>query len=273
MAVPVEVLSLAEWEAAGIKNTISVVIPAHNEERHIASTVRDLVTELRIAGLTHEIIVVNDNSSDNTERVLLALCHEYPEVRRVSSMPPSRFGYAVRSGLAAFRGDAVAIMMADGSDDPTDLVRFYRKLQEGYDCVFGSRFIQGALVSGYPFLKRVLNRLGNFFIQGLFLIRYNDVTNAFKLYRRGAIAGIQPLLSSHFNLTVEMPLKIIVRGYKYAIMPNAWRNRKEGFSKFKIREIGSRYMFTIFYCLLEKMLSGGDYMVADQSAQLQVWPR
>jgi dolichol-phosphate mannosyltransferase len=164
-------------------------------------------------------------------------------------------------------------MMADGSDDPADLVRFYRKLQEGYDCIFGSRFIRGASVSDYPLLKLVLNRLGNLFIQGLFLIRYNDVTNAFKLYRRGAIAGIQPLLSSHFNLSVEMPLKVIVRGYKYAVMPSAWSNRKEGISKFSIREMGSRYLFTIFYCLVEKMLSGGDYMVSDQSAQLQVWPR
>jgi dolichol-phosphate mannosyltransferase len=99
------------------------------------------------------------------------------------------------------------------------------------------------------------------------------VTNAFKLYRRSAIAGIQPLLSSHFNLTVEMPLKSIVRGYKYAVMPNAWSNRKEGISKFRIREMGSRYLFMILYCLIEKMLSRGDYMVADQSAQLQVWPR
>ncbi len=271
--MPLEVLSLAEWEAAGIKNMLSVVIPAHNEERYIADTVKDLLSTLRAAGINHEILVVNDNSSDDTERVLIALCHEYPEVRYVSSTPPNRFGYAVRCGLAAFRGDAVAIVMADGSDDPADLVRFYQKLQEGYDCVFGSRFIRGASVSDYPLHKLVLNRLGNSLIRGLFLLRYNDVTNAFKLYRRSAIAGIQPLLSSHFNLTVEMPLKSIVRGYKYAVMPNAWSNRKEGISKFRIREMGSRYLFMILYCLIEKMLSRGDYMVADQSAQLQVWPR
>jgi dolichol-phosphate mannosyltransferase len=133
--------------------------------------------------------------------------------------------------------------------------------------------IRGASVSGYPLHKLVLNRLGNSLIRGLFLLRYNDVTNAFKLYRRGAIAGIQPLLSSHFNLTVEMPLKSIVRGYKYAVMPNAWRNRKEGISKFRIREMGSRYLFIIFYCLSEKLLSRGDCAVVNQSAQLQVWPR
>src|ERR1700689_3862449 len=105
--MPLEVLSLAEWEAAGIKNMLSVVIPAHNEERHIAGTVKDLQTALSAAGINHEILVVNDNSSDDTERILIALCQEYPEVRHVSSVPPNRFGYAVRCGLAAFRGDAV----------------------------------------------------------------------------------------------------------------------------------------------------------------------
>jgi dolichol-phosphate mannosyltransferase len=271
--MPVEVRSLAEWEAAGIKDVLSVVIPAHNEERHIAGTVKGLVSALSAAGIKHEILVVNDNSDDDTECVLGALCRDHPGFHYTNNTPPGGYGFAVRRGLAQFRGDAVAIVMADGSDDPADLVKFYRKLQEGYPCVFGSRFSREASVSGYPVHKLVLNRLANLFIQCLFLIRYNDTTNAFKLYSRSAIAGIQPLLSSHFNLTVEMPLKCIVRGYKYAVLPNSWRNRKEGISKFKIREMGSRYLFIIFYCLIEKMLSRGDYLVADRSAQLQVWPR
>jgi len=271
--MPVEVRSLAEWEAAGIKDMLSVVIPAHNEEGHIAGTVKGIIRALSEAAIRYEILVVNDNSDDGTERALMELSREYPEVRYINNTPPGRYGFAVRSGLARFRGEAVAIVMADGSDEPADIVRFYRKLEEGYDCVFGSRFMRGGSVSDYPMPKLILNRLANLLIQCLFLIRYNDVTNAFKLYRRGAIAGIQPILSSHFNLTVEMPLKCIVRGYKYAVIPNSWRNRKEGISKFKIREIGSRYLFIVLYCLIEKMLSRGDYMVADRSAQLQVWPR
>ena len=165
----------------------------------------------------------------------------------------------MRAGLEAFRGDAVAIVMADGSDAPADVVRYYQKLAEGYDCVFGSRFIEGSKVIDYPLHKLFLNRLANLFIRMLFRQRFNDFTNAFKMYRREVIAGLQPLLSHHFNLTVELPLKAIIRGYSFAVIPISWQNRKSGMSKLKIREMGSRYLFIVLYCLIEKQLSRGDY--------------
>jgi len=273
--MPIEVRSLAEWEHAGMDDMLSVLIPAHNEEGQIADTVRGIIEALDLADIDHEVLVVNDGSTDATKEVLEALKIELPTLRYCDNPSPNGFGFAVRRGLAEFRGSAVAIMMADSSDRPEDLVAFYHKLQEGYDCVFGSRFIRGGQVHDYPFPKLVLNRLGNTLIRLFFFTRYNDLTNAFKLYSRHAIAGLQPLLSHHFNLTVEMPLKAIVRGYRYAVVPNTWRNREKGVSKFKIREMGSRYMFIILYCYLEKLLSRGDYR--DQEAsyehQLQVWPR
>jgi len=273
--MPIEVRSLAEWEASGIAHLLSIVIPAHNEEDHIAGTIRELTSTLRESGIEHEVLVVNDNSSDGTERVLRELAAEDACVRYLNNAPPNGFGFAVRRGLAEFRGDAVAIMMADGSDAPGDLVAFYRKLQEGYDCVFGSRFMRGGRAINYPLPKLILNRAANILVQCLFLMRFNDTTNAFKLYRRRTIAGLQPLLSCHFNLTVELPLKAIVRGYRYGIVPNSWKNRKTGISKFKIREMGSRYLFIILYCLIERVLSRGDYRTEDafHADQLQVWPR
>lgn len=273
--MPFEVRTLAEWEAAGVPGLLSVVIPAHNEEGHIAATVEGLAHTLRRAGIRYEILVVNDNSSDATERILTRLSEADCGVRYVNNVAPNGFGLAVRRGLAEFRGEAVAVVMADGSDNPADLVNFYRKLESGYDCVFGSRFVRGGRVHDYPPLKLVLNRLANFMIRSLFLLRYNDVTNAFKLYRRSAIAGVQPLLSHHFNLTVELPLKCIVRGYRYAVVPNSWKNRKEGVSKLRIKEMGSRYLFIILYCWLERMLSQGDYrdQPLSREAQLQVWHR
>jgi dolichol-phosphate mannosyltransferase len=273
--MPFEVRTLAEWEAAGVPGMLSVVIPAHNEEGHITETVRALADALRAAGISYEMLVVNDNSSDATERILASLTTTEIGLRYVNNPTPNGFGLAVRRGLAEFRGDAVAIVMADGSDDPADLVAFYRKLEDGYDCVFGSRFVRGGRADDYPKPKLALNRLANLMIRALFLLRYNDVTNAFKLYRRSAIAGVQPLLSHHFNLTVELPLKCIVRGYRYAVLPNSWKNRKQGVSKLRIREMGSRYLFIILYCWLERMLSRGDYR--DQrlfrESQLQVWHR
>jgi len=273
--MPIQVSSLAEWERMGVPGMLSVVIPAHNEGAHIIKTVRGIVDELEQEKIAFEIIVVNDNSTDETEAKVNSLMAEIPELRFLNNDTPNGFGLAVRRGLANFRGDVVAIVMADASDLPVDLVAFYRKLQEGYDCVFGSRFVRGSRVVDYPLPKLMLNRLGNKFIQLLFRIPCNDSTNAFKMYRRSVIAGIQPLLARHFNLTVEMPLKAIVRGYRYAVVPNSWINRTHGQSKFRIKEMGSRYFFIVLYCYLEKMLGRQDMQTSAEfrETQLQVWHR
>ena len=182
-------LSRQDWVEAGIPGLFSVVIPARNEAENLQVVVPALLTALEGAGIKHEILVVNDGSTDNTRDVLFELAARYPNVRFIHNRPPNGFGLAVRAGLANFRGDAVAIVMADGSDDPADVVRYYAKLQEGYDCVFGSRFIAGSKLIDYPMHKLILNRLANLFIQALFQLRYNDITNAFKCYRRTVIAG------------------------------------------------------------------------------------
>lgn len=239
---------------------LSVVIPAHNEEGSIAGTVTSLAEALGAAGIPYEILVVNDHSTDGTEAKLLELAKKYPGVRHLNNRPPNGFGFAVRKGLENFQGEVVAVFMADASDSPADLVLFYRTLEkEGVDCVFGSRFAKGAKIIDYPWPKLLLNRMANFFIKTLFGFRYNDTTNAFKMYRREVILGLKPFLSHHFNLTVELPLKAIVRGYTYAVVPNSWTNRKSGVSKLKIKEMGSRYLFIVLYCLIERWFSRGDY--------------
>ena len=254
---------------------LSVVMPAHNEAGSIPEVLRALHATLQAESSPHEILVVNDNSRDETEAVLIALEREIPVLRHVNNPPPNGYGLAVRTGIEHADGDAVAVMMADGSDAPRDLVTFYRKMLEGYDCVFGSRFLPGSELVDYPFIKRILNRMVNFQIRMLFGLRYNDVTNAFKLYRADVLQGLKPYLSHHFNLTVELPLKAIVRGYRYAVVPNSWLNRTHGVSKFKVREMGSRYLFIILYCYLEKRLSGKDYARRSdlKESQLQVWSR
>lgn len=238
---------------------LSVVIPAHNEEGSLAETVRSISQELLKERIEHEIIVVNDHSRDNTAAVLGQLITEIPSLKALDNSGPGGFGYAVRYGLERFEGDCVAVMMADLSDSPQDLVSFYRKMQEGYDCVFGSRWIRGGEVIDYPIVKRWINRLSNTIVRLVFRLRYNDCTNAFKLYSRATIEGIKPFLSPHFNLTLELPLKAIVRGYSYTVLPNSWRNRKTGESKLKIKEMGSRYFFIMLYCLIEKYFSRGDF--------------
>ncbi|BCU13051.1 glycosyltransferase [Microcystis aeruginosa] len=239
--------------------TLSIIIPAYNEEDCIESTTHLISERLERDKIDYEILVVNDNSKDNTEAVLQKINQENPRIRYINNYYPNGFGFAVRCGLENFSGDAVAVVMADNSDSPDNMVDYYYKLQEGYDCVFGSRFIKGGKVIDYPMHKLFINRLANLFIQVLFGLKFNDTTNAFKIYRKEVIEGISPLLSHHFNLTVEMPLKAIVRGYSYTTIPITWRNRTTGISKLKIKEMGSRYLFIVLSIWLEKHLSRGDY--------------
>jgi dolichol-phosphate mannosyltransferase len=238
---------------------LSVIIPARNEVDVIESTVRATVAKLAEHEIAYEVVVVDDDSTDGTASVVDRLGGEDPCVRCIRNTGPHGFGYAVRAGIDAYTGDAVAILMADGSDDPDDLVLYFRVLEAGYDCAFGSRFMPGGAVLDYPPFKLMLNRVVNLAIRALFHHGYNDTTNAFKAYRREVVEQAGPFLSPHFNFTVELPLKAVVRGFSYAIVPTTWRQRTTGQSKLALREMGSRYLFIVLYVFLERHLSRGDY--------------
>ena len=238
---------------------LSVVIPARDEEGCVASTVEHLIVELRLQGVPHEIVVVDDGSSDTTWQILTDLKERLPTLAPLQNPGPHGFGRAIVYGLNHMRGDAAVIMMADESDDCRDVVRYWRLLNHGYDCVFGSRFLRGGGVIDYPWFKLKMNRLANLFIRTLFHIKLNDTTNAFKAYRRETIDGCRPLIAPHFNLTVELPLKAIVRGFSWTTIPITWRNRRTGSPKLKLKEMGSRYLFICLYIWLEKYFSRGDY--------------
>lgn len=245
---------------------LSVIIPARDEAGCIASTVEHLFVELRLNQIPHEIVVVDDGSADDTWHALQEAQARIPTLCPVKNQGAAGFGRAVVCGLDNSRGDAVVIMMADESDDCRDVVAYWKLLNEGYDCVFGSRFMSGGGVIDYPRFKLMLNRLANLFVRGLFGIKLNDTTNAFKAYRRTVIDGCRPFLSPHFNLTVEIPLKAIVRGYSWKVVPITWRNRRVGTPKLKIKEMGSRYLFICLYVWLEKYFSAGDYKIQSKGA-------
>ncbi|OHE86761.1 MAG: cell wall biosynthesis glycosyltransferase [Verrucomicrobia bacterium RIFCSPLOWO2_12_FULL_64_8] len=237
----------------------SVVIPARDEEASLPPTVRDIHRTFTEAGIPHEIVVVDDGSRDSTWQVLQRLCGEVPALAPVRNPGPHGIGRAISLGLQHSKGDACVIMMADASDSPEDAVRYWRLLNEGWDCVFGSRFIKGGRVADYPKVKLFVNRLANLFVRLMFALPYNDTTNAFKAYRRTVVEGCRPLIAPHFNILVELPLKAIVRGFSWTVMPISWRNRRQGTAKLKIKEMGSRYFFICMYVWLEKYFSRGDY--------------
>lgn len=243
---------------------LSVVIPMRNEADAISSCVEHLELELRLNGIPHEIVTVDDGSTDQTWKVVAELAQRIPALKSVRNDGEHGYGRAVTYGIDHSGGDAVVVMMADESDDCRDVVRYWELLNQGWDAVFGSRFMRGGGVIDYPLHKLMLNRMANFFLRIMFHVPFNDFTNAFKAYHRGALDGCRPFLSPHFNLTVELPLKVIVRGYSWTAVPITWRNRRYGVSKLKIKEMGSRYLFIALYCWLEKYFSRGDYQKAPE---------
>ena len=240
-------------------NKLSIIIPSKNEADNLKGCISEICKELKDNSIDFEILVIDDGSTDNTVDTIKEINQSISSVKCIRNLGDNGFGRAVRIGLDNFTGDAVAIMMADRSDSPKDLVAYWRNLQHGNDCVFGSRFIQGSRVLDYPFVKLVANRIVNTIIRFAFKIKCNDITNAFKMYRREVIEGCRPFISPHFNLTVEIPLKAIIRGYSWKVLPISWKNRTKGVAKLKLREMGSRYFFIIAYLWLEKYFSRGDY--------------
>jgi len=233
---------------------LSVVIPAHNEEGCISAIIGNLIKTLEANKIEREIIVVNDNSTDNTPGVLEELTRNHKEIKVINAPSPRGFGRAIRKGIENATGDIVVTFMGDGSDAAEDVIKYYNKIQEGFDCVFGSRFIKGSQTSGYPKVKFILNRMGNALIQLLFWIKYNDVSNAFKAYRTEVIRAVQPLVSQYFNITVEIPLKAIIRGFSFAVVPINWNGRVSGVSKYNIGQLSKKYFFSILFIWLEKIL-------------------
>ena len=239
---------------------LSVVIPACNEEGNIKNTVETIYKTLKNEGIDHEILVVNDNSKDKTSDILEELTKQIVSVRYVTNSGPNGYGYACQKGLSTFAGDCVVITMADLSDDPQDIVKYYRTMETSdCDMVFGDRWGKSSIVTGYPKNKLWLNRLVNNCICLLFFTSYRDMTNGFKLFKRNTIEGLKPFLSGQFSFALELPLKAIIRGYTYKVVPNNWQGRKTGESKLQIKQMFFRYTFVLLYCLIEKLFSSGDY--------------
>lgn len=248
------------------KNSLkySILIPAYNEEKNIIPTLETLAEKLRAEAIPFELLVVNDNSTDQTPQVIEAKALEMPEINLVHNTPPGGLGRAIRCGLAHFTGDALAVVMADSSDHPDDVVRCYRKLEEGYDCVFGSRFVAGSKVTHYPPVKLVVNRMVNRAMQVLFVTHHNDLTNAFKVYRRHVIESILPLQAAHFNITIEMSLSSLIRRYRIAEVPITWSGRTWGVSNLRLRKMGRRYLCTLLMIWCERILILDDLMMENK---------
>jgi len=231
---------------------LSIIIPVRNEKFLIKKIVDQLQSKLKI--LSYEIIFIDDFSTDDTAEAIKELIKTKPQIK-IYNNKRKGLGGAITEGINGTTGDVICIMMSDLSDSINDLEKYYNIIKdEDVDAVFGSRFIEGSKVIDYPRKKLILNRIFNIITKLLFMSNYNDFTNAFKIYKKDALLKAFPLVSESFNIFLELPLKIISRKMKYKIIPISWVNRKEGASKFDIKELRAKYLFTLIYCLLEKIL-------------------
>ena len=250
-----------------------MVIPARDEEANLELTVEGLFCELDRECIPFELIIVNDHSRDGTLEVARSLQAARSEVVVIDSSRASGFGRTIREGLARFSGDLVAVVMSDGSDEPADLVRYYHTLQQGWDCVYGSRFRPASRVTNYPAVKWWANRIVNRGLQVLFWTHFNDLTNAFKAFRREVVLDCGPYSSCHFNLTVEMSLSPLIRRYAIAEIPIAWYGRTWGASKLSLWAMGRRYLSVVLKLFFERVLISDDLIEDGQPEQAGAGPR
>ena len=231
---------------------LSIIVPVRNES-NIIHEVFDYFSN-NLKDIQYEVLIINDFSNDDTFNKCKKLVDEYKNFR-IFDNPKKGLGGAINLGINEAKGDNISIMMADLSDDIDDLKRYNELIEQGnFDAILGSRFTRDSKVTGYPIQKLILNRIFNFFVSIVFLNKYNDYTNAFKIYKKKTLVEIMPLISESFNIFLEIPLKIISRNYKYKVINVNWIGRKKGVSKFKIKELGAKYLFTLIYCFIEKNL-------------------
>lgn len=219
-----------------------ILIPARNEAQVLPQTIEMLYQDLP-SDLSFNILVVNDHSTDDTEKVLGHLKEKYAKFDFINNKNNGGVGNAISYGLDIWNGDVVSICMADGSDSPEDVAIAFKLMEnENLDCVFGTRFGKLSQIKNYPLIKFILNRIFNNLVRLCYAIDYNDFTNLFKVYNRRAIQSIKPLESSDFSIGLEMCLKAYNSNLNIHTIPIAWEKRAKGKSKLKIKDNISSYI-------------------------------
>jgi dolichol-phosphate mannosyltransferase len=233
---------------------ISIIVPAYNEEENIISVIHKIE---EVVAIDHELIVVNDHSSDRTRELVTNLLKQYPKLRLIDNELESGFANALRSGFLAAGADAIVPVMGDLCDDLATIKLMAKKIEEGFDVVCGSRYIRGGCQIGGPRFKRLFSRLGGFSV-GFFLgIPVHDISNAFKMYKKEVIKSIE-LKAQGFEISMELPVKAHLKGFKITEVPTVWRDREAGQSSFKVFVLLPRYIKLYAWALgkrLQKAIS------------------
>jgi dolichol-phosphate mannosyltransferase len=218
----------------------SVVVPCHNESMNIPALVERL---LRLYGTyIHEIIIVNDNSTDSTADVTLQLAKKEPRIKLVDRKPPNGVGRALRDGYAAATGKYILTMDADFVHILPEFRDLFDVVAAGHDGAIGSRFSYDSVLINYPFLKILCNRAFHFLVKLVLLPNVRDVSNNLKLYRADILKNLD-IEEPGFAANIETGLKPLLMGYDIKEVPISWINRTVGMgsSSFRIVRVAPDY--------------------------------
>lgn len=230
---------------------LTIVIPARNEERIILATLQDIAAKVVIP---YEVVVVNDGSTDKTEEVARAFSRKHRNVRIASTKEGAHgFANALKLGFGRVRGDRVVPVMADLCDDPKTINLMYKKLEEGWDIVCGSRYIQGAGKEGGLKLQGFLSRFVCLSLHHLTGVPTKDVSNAFKMYRKTILRNVKFNPRAGVEASMEITFQAYFNNAKVTDIPTHWMGRKVGRSKFKLLQRAPRYL-RIYLWALENSL-------------------
>lgn len=222
---------------------LSVIIPAYNEELVLKQTLDNYVSTLNnyLSPHTWELLVIDDFSTDSTKAVASSYDSQYIQVH--TNIFEKGISGAIKTGMDLASGDYLTIVTADGADPAENCIDFLNTAQKkNLDFVFGDRFVLGR-ATGYPFIKRFLNRLGNQFLGWLFNIYPADMTCSFKLIKKTYLKKILPLKTKGFVISLEIAIRLLEQGGAFDIRPHDWRERSAGQSKMKILKTSLSYAY------------------------------
>lgn len=214
---------------------LSIVIPVYHEEKNI---LRVLATIQNHVSAPHEICIVYDDKADPTVGVVETYLRQRQDnnIRLIGNNIGSGHGVmnAIKSGIAGAKGKAIVILMADLSDDVTQIDEMYQLIRQGNDIVCASRYMRGGKKIGGPVIKTLLSKTAGLSLHYLFGVPTHDATNAFKMYQASVLKQIPIESRGGFEYSLEMIVKAYKQGYKITEIPTVWRDRDSGKSKFKV---------------------------------------
>jgi glycosyltransferase involved in cell wall biosynthesis len=239
-----DTVQLANHES--LRDTVSVVIPCYNEAPNI-----EKVTDRLLAfygPYIHEILIVNDNSTDATESVTRQLSKVEPRIKLFNRSKPNGVGRALADGYRAATGKYILSMDCDFVEILPEFRGLFDVIAEGHDGAIGSRFSHESVMLNYPFSKMLCNRLFHIAIKFLLIRNVRDVSNNLKLYRADILKSLA-IQSPHFSANLETGLKPLLSGYDIREVPISWINRTTGMgtSSFNLKRVGGDYVRALIH--------------------------